>query len=188
MITATEIDFLRESNNIEDEWDDNSLEDAILAWMWIKPKKKLTKNLILEVHQILMDSRTTIEQKDKGAFRDRPVYIGGHEGKPWHVLPELISKWLKQMNDNSIPTYQNAILARDLHVLYESIHPFVDGNGRTGRIFYNWQRLKMGLPIDIIREKEKQKYYAWFNKKENNWVEEIQKAFNDNLDKKIEVA
>ena len=48
------------------------------------------------------------------------------------------------------------------HIMFEHIHPFEDGNGRTGRILMNIQRLKIGLPILIIYEKHKFKYYDWF--------------------------
>ncbi len=50
-----------------------------------------------------------------------------------------------------------------LHVEYERIHPFVDGNGRTGRMFMNWWRMKNGLPVLVIHEGEEQMdYYQWF--------------------------
>jgi hypothetical protein len=49
------------------------------------------------------------------------------------------------------------------HVAFETIHPFVDGNGRIGRILMNWQRLQEGLPILIIHEgPEQMEYYKWF--------------------------
>jgi Fic family protein len=48
------------------------------------------------------------------------------------------------------------------HVKFEKIHPFEDGNGRIGRILLNWQRVKAGLPILTIYEKDKHAYYKWF--------------------------
>lgn len=55
-------------------------------------------------------------------------------------------------------------MMKNHHVEYEIIHPFVDGNGRTGRMFMNWERLKGGLPILVIHEgEEQQEYYKWFN-------------------------
>lgn len=48
------------------------------------------------------------------------------------------------------------------HIAFENIHPFIDGNGRMGRILLNWQRVKADLPILIIRESERQEYYSWF--------------------------
>jgi Fic family protein len=51
---------------------------------------------------------------------------------------------------------------KDHHIRYEHIHPFVDGNGRTGRMFMNWERLKAGLPLLVIKESKKYDYYDWF--------------------------
>ena len=49
------------------------------------------------------------------------------------------------------------------HIWFEKIHPFEDGNGRTGRILMNIQRLNAGLPLLIIHEgKEQMEYYKWF--------------------------
>lgn len=157
MITAPVITFLRESNNIEDEWDDKSLEDSILAWLWIIDKQKLTIEDLLDTHEILMDTRDTLETKHKGVFRDGPIWIGGREGVKHYSIENLIQDWLKRVN--SVRTEKEMV---EDHILYEHIHPFFDGNGRTGRIFLNWQRVRAGLPILIINEKEKQKYYNWF--------------------------
>jgi len=51
---------------------------------------------------------------------------------------------------------------KSMHIQFEKIHPFIDGNGRIGRILMNWHRLKLGLPIKIIIETEKYNYYKWF--------------------------
>lgn len=169
MITKLELDFLRESNNIESEFDDLSLCDSILAWQFIVNCKLLTINDILETHRILMKTRDTIEDGDKGRFRDGPIWIGGHEGKPWPAIPALMDHWIVNANDLVINGQnENEDLLEDLiqkhHVDFETFHPFFDGNGRSGRIFMNWQRTKVGLPILIIHTgKEQQEYYKWFN-------------------------
>lgn len=171
MISIDELEFLRESNNIEDEWDDKSLQDAILAWQYIKSCKELSEGCIRTIHSILMSSRTTIAQKYKGKFRQQPVYIGGHEAVHWATIPERITKWLTGVNydlilEDEVKSEFNIHkerLCQQHHVSYEYIHPFVDGNGRTGRIFYNWERLRLGLPIHTIHVgKEQREYYGWF--------------------------
>lgn len=96
-----------------------------------------------------------IRSDERGHFRKRPVFVGGKEAlkyfnifvamEPWCLNAWLYSKYWKRH-----------------HIRYEQIHPFIDGNGRTGRIFINWQRLKAGLPILVIKESEKAKYYSWF--------------------------
>lgn len=159
-----ELDFLRESNNIEKEWDDMSLQDAILAWQFIKNCEQLTVDCILQVHRILMEHRDTIEDDEKGVFRNGTVYIGGREGRPWFSVPYLIEEWVDKVNEALKLDKEDAHehLVHVLHVQYENIHPFFDGNGRSGRIFYNWQRIKVGLPIHVIAEATKNEYYEWF--------------------------
>lgn len=168
MITQEEIEFLRESNNIEEEYDDLSLRDAILAWQYCKKQKKLTSRIILEVHTLLMKTRDTIENTQKGVFRTGPVWIGRREGHPWFTIQESIEDFVQRLNDLVANTKRTKILPNEEiikqdHILYEHIHPFFDGNGRTGRIFYNWERIKCGLPIHIIEAATKyEEYYTWF--------------------------
>jgi len=64
-------------------------------------------------------------------------------------------------NPGLYPTSSEKLIKR-WHIQFEKIHPFEDGNGRTGRILMNIQRLKVGLPILVIYDKEKFEYYKWF--------------------------
>ncbi len=165
-ISQAEYDFLDHSNRIEGVYDGDSLGNAIGAWTFLKTKKKLTTGIILKVHKILMLNQP-LQPDEIGYFRKIPVYVSGREGAPPFIIPEQVDQWVLNVNDlieNGIKESEifKDKMPRHQHVKYEHIHPFVDGNGRTGRIFYNWTRLKLGLPIHVIKEKERQDYYQWF--------------------------
>lgn len=154
--TKKEILFLKESNAIEDVWDNDSLKQSIYAWEYLKSQQKLDTGIILKTHKILM-LHQHIQPDEKGYWRNCEVMIGGRMGRPYYVVPILMSEWIKQTNKST--TWKQ--IKKD-HVEYEIIHPFVDGNGRTGRMFMNWQRLKNNLPIMVIYNDKKHKYYDWF--------------------------
>ena len=148
-------EFLNESNKIESVYDPQSLKDALSAWNYLIKQDSLTVDRILETHRILMSN---LDFKIAGKLRECEVYIGGEATIESFKVPALIEGWVhKHLFDN---TEQQI---KDAHIRFEKIHPFVDGNGRTGRILMNWQRVKNNLPILIIREGyEQREYYKWF--------------------------
>lgn len=148
-------EFLKESNAIEDVWDSKSLLQAIKAWQYIKTKKTLTIKNILKTHAILMEGK--LDPVETGAFRKRPVWIGGHEAPKWYVIPYQMDVLCGIMNKERTEEE----IQQD-HIAFETLHFAIDGNGRTGRILMNWQRIKNGFPILVIKESEKHKYYEWF--------------------------
>ena len=153
-------EFIKESNAIEGEYDKQSYLDSIKAWNYLMKQNVLTIDVILKTHQLLMKSRKTIPNNQKGVFRTCPVYIGGREALEYKLVPSciLMQFCFETMRANPKPDWKK------LHILYEKIHPFTDGNGRTGRMFMNWTRIKRcGLPILIIHQgKEQMEYYKWF--------------------------
>ncbi|MDD5407040.1 MAG: Fic family protein [Sulfurovaceae bacterium] len=158
------IDFLRESNNIEGVWSDDALAQSIFAWEYIIKKDKLTPGVVLRTHKILMLHRPLLPN-EKGYFRRVPVSIGGRLGEPYLIIPQLITDWCVTINNyitGARDSTKDEKRIKAHHVTYENIHPFIDGNGRTGRIFMNWERVRLGLPILVIKEKEKYTYYNWF--------------------------
>lgn len=159
--TKEELIFLKESNYIEQEWSKQALDDAISAWEYLSDKKTLTLDAILKTHEVLMQTRDCTDAW-KGKFRTGPVWVGGREGIAHERITKEIDEWIAWVNqvlEFSIPVGE---AIKDQHITYEHIHPFFDGNGRTGRIFYNWTRKQVGLPIDIIMYTERSKYYGWF--------------------------
>ncbi len=175
---SEEIDFLQQSNEIEGEGFD-AMQDSIDAWEYIKPLFPLKAEQILRCHQILMSSRKTIPEAAKGAWTKVRTRVGMRVNPPPDEVPQLIDSWIKRINkDIEIFNYDikasmrkvaieieseiNAESAKRYHIRFEQIHPFQDGNGRVGRILYNWHRLRLGLPIHVIRVEDRNDYYSWF--------------------------
>ncbi len=154
------IRFLEQSNAIEGVYDADSLLQSLYAWNWLTEDTAdgiLTPSHILKTHKILM-LHQPLQPDEKGYFRTIPVWIGGREAMPWDTVGGAIKMFCHRVNESST----EAQIQED-HVFYEKVHPFVDGNGRTGRIFMNWQRLRSGLPLLIIHTgEEQQEYYQWF--------------------------
>jgi Fic family protein len=118
----------------------------------------LNKETILFLHKILLAG---INDDFAGRFRlpGEYVRVGGHIAPK----PEMVNV----MVEDAIFDYKNSqdfFVERisKFHLEFETIHPFCDGNGRTGRVLINLQLQQLGYPNIIVRDKEKQKYYNTF--------------------------
>ena len=116
--------------------------------------------LILLLHKMLMGN---INDVIAGRFRKKGEYVrvGTHIAPaPEHVermIEGIISEYLADHT-----SYFTDRIAR-FHLDFETIHPFIDGNGRMGRVIINYQLGRFGFPNIIIRDKEKQTYYKAFS-------------------------
>lgn len=144
--------MLRESNFIESEWDRYSLAQAHNAWLYLNYRQYVTTNVIKEAHRRLMKGKP-IEQKYKGDWRDVPVWIGGvQKSQPKIVIDSLMRDYCDVLN-----LCPSNVL--EMHIKFESIHPFIDGNGRIGRMLMNWHSLQRNEGLIIFTAEKKQQYY-----------------------------
>lgn len=148
-------EFLVESNAIEREYSDEAFDDSWKAWKFLVNYNELTLTRLLEVHRILL---LNLNNRIAGKLRNCSVRVG------YKICPDY--EQIEKLLDNWFSIHSNAKTEEDIklaHVAFEGIHPFEDGNGRTGRIIMNWQRLLNKLPLLIIHEGEEQmEYYKWF--------------------------
>ena len=130
---------------------------------YIKNKSKETeinKETMLLLHQMLIGG---INDEYAGRFRKVGEYV--RVGTHIATAPEKVELMIEDIIDaykNDLDKYFGEKIVK-FHLDFETIHPFCDGNGRIGRVLINYQLLRLGLPMIIIRDKEKAKYYKSFD-------------------------
>ena len=123
-------------------------------------KAALNLKLILGWHKILLSH---IDDKIAGRFRigKEWVRVGNHLGANPAFVATLMQELVDRFKKDKISYFLDAIA--DFHAEFETIHPFVDGNGRMGRVLINLQLVKAGFPPIIIPNKSKHtEYYPLF--------------------------
>jgi len=158
-------EFLKHSNYIENEYSQQAFEDAELAWDYAyKNRHNINISIILGIHNRLM---RRLNCRIAGKFRNCDVWIGGNLRR---FISELCFRerlkqvlFMTKLIDQTKSDNYKIEKIKKLHIDFEEIHPFEDGNGRVGRILYNINRLNNGLDLHIIHKgKEQMEYYKWF--------------------------
>ncbi len=118
--------------------------------------KPLTVETILLFHKMLL---TNIRDDVAGNFRkkDELVRVGDHVAIPGEFVEQRIKEIILEFESDIKTPYIHKV-AR-FHDEFEHIHPFLDGNGRIGRVLNNFLFIKYGFPPIIVRNKEKNYYY-----------------------------
>lgn len=101
------------------------------------------------------------DRERPGSFREHDIkpFPAGMQPPPFPEVPALINEWLveveklSEINGLAFPE----ALART-HARFEQIHPFLDGNGRTGRLVLNLLLVRLGYPPAIIYKRERMHY------------------------------
>jgi Fic family protein len=158
------------------------------AYEFMKNYKGLVSSpFIKKIHYNLTFN---ILNEQAGNYRRIQVYMGGSKHKPPKAkeVKSQMSKlmgWIKN-NNNLHPV----ILLAYIHHYFIAIHPFIDGNGRTGRLLLNFMLMKAGYPPICIRLKERIKYIDNLEKARNGnpkyfiefIISKVKEAYKDLVD------
>ena len=146
---------------LKDHFDAVGHRDAFLYVQDVAQKDMpLSESVIKNIHALVLMNRP----EDKGVYRRIPVKIMGAYTEP--VQPYLIepkmTELLQSDNERKGAIHDIERIAR-FHLEFEGIHPFIDGNGRTGRLLMNLELIKCGFPPINVKFTDRKRYYDAFD-------------------------
>ena len=124
----------------------------------VKNNVPISESVIKQIHYLVLADK----KEDRGVYRRVPVRIMGAQHTP--VQPYLIAPKMEELLRNFVESTEHIVtkLAR-FHIEFEGIHPFIDGNGRTGRLLVNLELMKAGYPPIDIKFTDRIAYYNAFD-------------------------
>lgn len=147
---------------------------------------------ILDIHYLILKGIST---SDAGVYRSKPVGVRKSDGEIFHFTEPLkvsdemedFIKWLSSEN-----TLHPVILAALVHYKFVSIHPFIDGNGRTARLLMNLVLIQNAYPPAIIKMTKRVEYIQGIEKAQNennmnDFYKVIADSVNESLDLYLEI-
>lgn len=166
---------------------------AALDWIRTQVKRKphsLTEQDILQVHELILKG---IDDDSAGHYRNVPVRISGSVVVLPNArkVPDLMAEFVNWLN--TARRLHPVELAAEAHYQLVTIHPFVDGNGRTARLLMNLILLMKGYPAAIIRKRDRLAYIGSLEKAQlggsrSDYIKLIQKAVDRSLDIYLKAA
>ena len=124
----------------------------------VTDKIAVSEKLIKDIHSLVLMDRP----EDKGTYRRIPVRIMGayHEPPQPYLVPVQMEQLIVGQKETKRHPIENAAL---FHLNFEGIHPFIDGNGRTGRLLLNLMLMQQGYPPIDVKFADRSRYYACFD-------------------------
>ena len=142
-------------------------------------KEKISLRMIREFNSLIMIN-------GGGTFKTLPNEIVGANFKtsPPHLVEEHLNKLIENFHSSNEDIIKKVAI---FHADFEKIHPFPDGNGRTGRLLMNLELMKEGFPITIIKKEDREDYYNALEKAHSNDdYEDIISFIENNVEKSFE--
>lgn len=145
-------------------------------------KNAISERDILQIHSIILQG---IDKANAGVYRKVPVTISGAKHKPPQpfLVPKQMEGLMLWYNENK-ETLHPVELSAEMHERLVTIHPFIDGNGRTSRLLMNLILLQNGYPIAILKGDDKSRL-EYYNALEIAQTENNKKVFIDLIAKNV---
>lgn len=143
------------------------------VYQLVELNERLSLRIIREIQSLVEPDRT--------GFRQNLVEILNTDVKtaePFEISARL-DKLITKYEQSDKPLFDKIA---DFHIEFERIHPFQDGNGRTGRLLLNLELMKDGYPLTAIKFEDRPSYYEAFNLGTSAMSKLIEKSVTDTFE------
>lgn len=163
----------------------------------IKENRPISENDIFDLHKILLvEPYFTKTISPEGIEFQKEIKIGKYKTSPNHVktvsgdihyytnpeeVPFEMTKLLDWYRNVEEENLHPVVFSAVFHHKFTAIHPFDDGNGRLARLLSNFILLKYQYPVIVIKNQNKNQYYAALNIADNGIYEDLVKLFAENI-------
>ena len=137
----------------------------------LNSNEKFDERFIKRINEIINENINNTQ-----GYRTLQVFIRGSEHIPPapEKVPNLMNYFVYNYNNDIQEIFDK--IAK-YHIEFEKIHPFEDGNGRTGRILLNYELLKNNLPPVVITKEDRVKYFEFLKNNDNvgfsQWLKDL---------------
>lgn len=152
-----------------------------LIFEYLKENTDINEKLIKTINETINK-----DIKDTKGYRKVQVFIRGSEHIPPEPekIPNLMNYYVYNYNNSQEEIFEK--IAK-YHIEFEKIHPFEDGNGRTGRLLLNYELLKNNLAPIVIAKEDRVKYFEYLRNDDNiglaKWFRELSKNEEERIEK-----
>lgn len=154
--------YIKASNEIEGIYSEEENAQSLLAWAYLEKLTLLSHVDIMRVQKIITLHQTDLQPNERGYYRGMAgnitnVSVGGRVAPDYSYVEQLMKDWLVDV------PFMTPLVG---HIRFESIHPFRDGNGRTGRMLYWFVCKKRGITptyYNADEPKNREAYYRLFD-------------------------
>ena len=152
-----------------------------LVFKNLQDNKEFDERLIKKINETI-----NRDIKDTEGYRTVQVFIQGSEHIPPEPekIPNLMNYYVYNYNHDEQDIFKK--IAK-YHIEFERIHPFEDGNGRTGRLLINYELLKHNLQPVVIAKEDRIKYFEFLRNNDSigfsQWLQELSIKERDRMEK-----